>query len=452
MRWLAGLFLAGEVLAGSGELLKAVDQDGVEVVQELIAAGAEVNERSEYGVTPLGLACEKGRPGVVKVLLEAGAKFDWSAGDPVLLAAARGGFEETVGILLDAGAPVDQASGGQTALMWAAAGGYEDVVELLLTGGAEVERVAGESGLDALCFAVRAGRTGVVEQLVAAGADPCAPRTPKKVTAKAMRAGMAPLLLAIENGHFELAMRLVEMGADVNDLRSGFGPLHVLTWVRKPERGDGANGIAPPRIAGEMGSLDLVKALVARGAEVDLRLEKGEHKAGQVNPKGATDFLLGAKTCDLDYMKLLVELGADVTIPNGEGTSALLAAAGLGVSAPGEEAAREGEVIPVVKYLLEMGLAIDAVNDFGESVMHAAAYKGDPDLVFLLDERGADPEVWNRKNANGRTPLVIAHGDRPIGYRPYQYMIDAFGKVMRKHGLEVPKRPMGPKTPKKKGY
>ena len=50
--------------------------------------------------------------------------------------------------------------------------------------------------------------------------------------------GTSPLLLAVQNGHFELAIALVDAGADPNDRRTGFTPLHTITWVRKPDSSD----------------------------------------------------------------------------------------------------------------------------------------------------------------------------------------------------------------------
>ena len=56
--------------------------------------------------------------------------------------------------------------------------------------------------------------------------------------------GMSPLLLAVESGHFELALQLVEHGADPNDQRSGYTPLHAVSWVRKANLGEVAESHA----------------------------------------------------------------------------------------------------------------------------------------------------------------------------------------------------------------
>ena len=45
--------------------------------------------------------------------------------------------------------------------------------------------------------------------------------------------------------------------------------------------------------------------------------------------------------------------------------------------------------------------------------MHGAAYRNHPKVVQLLADKGAKIEVWNRKNKDGWTPLVIAEGHRP---------------------------------------
>lgn len=62
---------------------------------------------------------------------------------------------------------------------------------------------------------------------------------------------MTPLLMAVENGHFELAINLVKAGADPNDLRGGYTALHNITWVRKPDHGEGEDG-QPRRLAPEV--------------------------------------------------------------------------------------------------------------------------------------------------------------------------------------------------------
>ena len=267
-----------------------------------------------------------------------------------------------------------------------------------------------------------------------------------------MRSGTSPLMLAVENGHLELALELVDAGADPNDERTNFTPLHAITWVRKTVRGDGDNGIPPPDGSGSVTSLDFVREMVARGADVNRRLKKGGGQAEAMNPRGATPFFMASETCDLPLMTLLVKLGADPAISNADDTSPILIACGIGVNAPGEEAGTEEDAIEAVLYLLELGADVNAVDKRGETTMHGAVYKAAPKLMALLDEKGADIKVWNTENKFGRTPLSIARGYRRGNFRPYVEMMDAVEALMTKYGVEFP--PRGPVTPdaKKRGY
>ena len=176
---------------------------------------------------------------------------------------------------------------------------------------------------------------------------------------------------------------------------------------------------------------------------MNARLEKGPSGRGNLNMTGATPFLLAAKTADLPYMKLLVELGADPLLPNKDGCTPLMAAAGIGTLAPDEEAGTEPEALAAVEYLLSLGADVNAVDKNGETAMHGAAYKSLPKIVQLLADKGAKIDVWNRKNKYGWTPLLIAEGFRPGNFKPSPETIDAIHGVMRAAGVTPP-----PPTPR----
>ena len=80
-----------------------------------------------------------------------------------------------------------------------------------------------------------------------------------------------PLLLAVTNGHFDLAAQLLDAGADPNNELPGYTVLHAIAAVRNPGVGD--NDPAPDG-SGRMNSIDLVKTLVARGAKLNARMTK----------------------------------------------------------------------------------------------------------------------------------------------------------------------------------
>lgn len=431
----------GPEVGGLTPLLRAVQHDDLAAARALLVAGADADRANRYGVTALSLACERGAGPLVAELLAAGADPGRAlpGGETPLHTAARTGRPEPVRALLAAGARVDAAlPDGQTPLMWAAAEGHVEVVRLLLAAGADLHRRV-PSGFNAWLFAVRGGHAETARVLLAAGADlhyGVLPE-PGHRGRKHPAAGTSALLLAIENGHFELAAELVDRGADPDDLRSGFAPLHVLTWVRKPDISE-ANGDPPPDGSGSLSSSDLARHLVARGADVNLRLERGPARRGRYAQAGATPLVLAADRADLAYVRLLVELGADPAIPTVEGATALMTAAGLGNGPDQDEAGTDAEAVETVAFLLDLGLDPNARTTTGETAMHGAAYAGFPRVAKLLGERGGRIDAWNVPNAHGWTPLRIAEGHRFGNFKPSFETIDAIKLAMLAHGAEIP--------------
>jgi ankyrin repeat protein len=433
---------------GTTALHWAAYHDDASAAKHLLAAGAKAGAENRYGVTPLALACTNGNTEVVKMLLAAGADANATqkGGETALLTAARTGRAGPVKALLEAGAKVDaKERNGQTALMWAAAEGHAEVIELLVKAGAD-PKARLKSGFTPLLFAAREGRTDAVQALLKAGVDVNSVIETDRKGGYAPKNGSSALVLAVENGHFELAAALLKAGADPNDQRSGFTPLHVLTWVRKPNRGDEPEGQPPPTGSGNLSSLQFVKLLVKSGADVNARLEKGASGKGKLGPTGATPFLFASKTADLPYMKLLVELGADPLLANKDGCTPLMAAAGIGCLAPDEEAGTEAECLAAVEYLLTLKADVNTVDKNGETAMHGAAYKSLPKMVQLLADKGAKLDVWNRKNKYDWTPLLIAEGFRPGNFKPSAETIDAIHKVMRAAGVTPPPLTPRPET------
>lgn len=442
---------------GTTALHWAAYHDEAKAVTSLLAAGAKAETPNRYGITPLLLACENGNEAIVRALVKAGANPNAKqrGGETALMIASRTGKPGAVKVLLEAGAEVDARDRkDQTALMWATAEGHAEVIGLLVASGADPKHRL-DSGFTAFLFAAREGRTAAVEKLLELGVDVNeAIVTEEKTGGRDAPNGTGAVIFAVENGHFELAMKLIRAGADPNDLRNGFSPLHTLTWVRKPPHGDDEAGQPPPDTHGKLDSLAFLRELVKAGAQVDAPLGEGARARafGAINFEGATPFLLASRNADLPMMKLLVELGADPHRPNADGSTPLMAAAGLGCYAPGEEAGTEEECVAACEYLIGLGADVNAVDRKNQTAMHGAAYKSLPKIATLLAEKGARIDLWNRANDRGWTPLLIAQGFRPGNFKPSVPTIEAIGTIMRANGIEPPPPPDRDALPKKKGY
>ena len=414
---------------GTTALDWAVRTDNLQIAEMLVRSGADVRLANRYGVTALNLACLNGNGAMVEILLKAGADPNTATpeGETALMTAARTGKVEAVKALLAHGAEVNakETWHGQTALMWAAAEGNADVVRVLIEAKADI-RARSNGGFTALLFAAREGKIEATKALLKGGAllnESLQTRRGGARGGAATAAAAPPLtaqpdntpnafLLAAANAHYELAAVLLDAGADPNAAPQGFTALHQMTWVRKVGIGD--NNPAPPG-SGKMSSLEFVRKLVARGANVNARVtRKPSMGTTNLNSIGATPFLLAARTADVPLMRLLKELGADPLLANDDGTTPLMVAAGVGTSSPGEDPGTEPEVLEAVKLAVELGGDVNAVDKNGETAMHGAAYKHVPSVVRYLASKGAKTEVWDHANKRGWTPLKIVQGI-PIG-------------------------------------
>jgi ankyrin repeat protein len=173
------------------------------------------------------------------------------------------------------------------------------------------------------------------------------------------------------------------------------------------------------------GNLESVKALLARGAYVNSRLRHGTATTRGSQEyflpeslTGATPVWLAAKFLELDIVDLLLERGADPSVPLVDGTTLLMAAAGVGSQAGlfdrRERTAvlkdfDEPRALALVTLFLNRGADVNAANQLGETALHGAAKMAYPIVARLLAERGARLDVRNKKR---ETPLAVAGGDQ----------------------------------------
>jgi uncharacterized protein len=409
----------------------ATYHDEPKIAKRLLELGADPNATTRYGVTALSIACTNGSAAIIKALLDAKADPNTKlpGDDSCLMLAARTGFIEPVKLLIANNADANaQNRKKQTAIMWAAAEGNTEVVDLLIKSGADF-RASLPSGFTPLFFAVREGKSQTVFKLIEAGLDVNERTRPERPSAGVRPKQLTPLILAIENGHFQLAADLLKADANPNDAPAGYTALHAVSGVRKPIRGDGD---PPPIGSGNLSSLDLVRKLVEHQADLNAKQERGTAGKGRFNTTGCTPFMLAARASDVPLMRLLLELGADSNIPNADKCTPLMAAAGVGALGDGDEAAgTDDEAMTAVKLLLELGADLNAVDDNGETAMHGASYQNRANLVQLFADRGADIKIWNQKNNWGWTPYDIALGHRPGNFRPEPETLAVLDKIFR---------------------
>lgn len=169
---------------GSANALQLAMRDGnVEIVEALLAAGADPNEDTSYVLHPLITCCQQGRVDIAHLLLQSGAHVNVSrkkmrqcisiaAEDASPLhAAVSGGHVQLVELLLHSGADVNKEvkdRNGWTPLLTAIQEKSHGIIRMLLDAGAEVNHIS-ETGT-ALLWAVRVGDINIVRMLLAAGA------------------------------------------------------------------------------------------------------------------------------------------------------------------------------------------------------------------------------------------------------------------------------------------
>jgi ankyrin len=425
---------------GSTALLWAAHWDDVETARLLLAAGADPNAANDFQMTPLSRACTNASVAMVGLLLGHGAdpNLRIATGETPLMTCARTGNVEAVRALLKAGADVNaqEPSQGQTALIWAIAERHAAAAKALVDAGANLLAFT-KQGFAPIHFAARVGDLESLKMLLAAGVDINLLTQPDASDLAARTAGAAgytPLLVATMRAQIPVALYLLDRGADPNIDAAGITPLH---WASTSWEGFASNpvyGFADPMsgIPDRQAKLRLVKALLAHGANVNQRMSKRQPSfaTGYTDAVGATPFLLAASVQDVEMMRILLEAGADPTIPTASRTTAIMAATGLhhGI---GESLVTEAEALAAVQFLLDLGLDPRGETTFGENALFGPAYRGWNTLLERLIERGVNVNAVSKA---GVTPYLAASGQ---GDRLGGVLFNTEGaKLLLKHGAD----------------
>jgi len=430
---------------GTPALHWRVRVDDLETTQRLLKARADPNGLTERGVSPLTIAIANGNPAMVGLLLKAGADANHAepTGETHLMMASQVGVLAVVEQLLKHGARVNvrDPNYGQTALMFAARAGHADVVSTLLKRGADpnVATTVGETpafikpnsvpgfgygvgiirggvpadrgrreptpgGMTPLLYAARHDRLDVAQLLVAAGAD---------VNAKEAD-GIWPLLMAISNNSMATAHYLLEHGSNVNGQDwYGRSPLWEAVNVRNlyVHNATFKNGIDRGPV------LELIRTLITAGADVNARTKETPpfrhyllETTGSlewVDFTGQTPFLTAALAGDVTVMKLLLEHGANPRIDTFQGTSPLMAAAGVNWVLAQTWTESPDRLLEAVKLCADLGMDVNQRNSMGLTALDGAANRGSDEIIRFLVSRGADLTIRDNEH---RSPLDWAKG------------------------------------------
>ena len=400
----------------------AVQANDLDTVRLLLTAGAKATAANRYGVTPLHDAATLGNAALVTALLRAGAKVDaeFGEGETPLMIAARTGSLDTLKVLLESGANANAAERwrGQTAVIYAAVENHAAILKALVAAGANVNTPTAEykfqnltggaggiihdrpqGGLTPLILAARQGSRESAEVLLGAGAD---------IDAAESQYGFTALQTAIFNGQYRFAKYLIEKGADVYD-----GSLYIAIEMRN--LATYSNRPNPPDVDGDLSALDIAKLLLAKGAYADARYDKlipPRQAQGNINvASGSTALYRAVRAVDLASVKVLLDAGADPSQGLDDGSTPVMAAAGLGAPRGGDEEVKEAgdrnDPVDVLKLLVEKGADVNAANELGMTPMHYAVQRGSDRIIEYLASKGAK---FDTKNKQGRSPADLARG------------------------------------------
>ena len=300
------------------------------------------------------------------------------------MTAARTGNAEVVRMLLARGADANarESSLGETALMWAAAENHPEAVRALIEHGADpnarsdklvypkdrfglegVTTILPHGSWTALMYAARQGSLEAARTLAEMGAD-LNLTDPDGTTA---------LELAILNGHFDTAGMLAEKGADPN-IADVTGMAALYAAVDMSTLGE-IYGRPGRKSTDKLTAVDLLPILLAHGANPNATLKAPTltraHTPGEPSlGEGTTPLMRAAKNGDVAAMRVLMAHGADASLKQKNGTTALMLASGVGrgTGVFAKDYATEAELLAAVKFLVELGVDaggvdVNAAND-----------------------------------------------------------------------------------------
>jgi ankyrin repeat protein len=436
---------------GTTALHWAVYKIDVDLARALLAKGAKADVTNSYGSSPLAEAVKVANPRLVEMLLDAGSNVDApnQEGQTALMLAARAGSLPVAELLVRHGANVNAKEKwrGQTALMWAADSRSAELTRFLISNKADVNaralatdwpsQMTGEprnqyrptGGLTPLIYAARSGCTDCAAALLDAGAEVNRPNPD----------GVTPLMVAIDNFAFDTAKLLFERGANPHLWDwSGRTALYTAIDMNTYSLDAYAERTGPPIVTTKTTALDLARLFLDAGVNPNTQLNM--HRPGrggnsgrfsdEIITTGATPLLRAAASQDAEAVKLLLENGGRVDVPNVMGVTPLMAAAGLGMGRlsprfnPDAPDAQDRS-IATLELLVKAGVDVNArITDVtsktarwgrgtfisergGQSAIYGAVQWGWPRVTQYLIDHGGKTDI---KDDHGVSPLDAATG------------------------------------------
>ncbi|XP_040916036.1 kinase D-interacting substrate of 220 kDa B isoform X2 [Toxotes jaculatrix] len=402
-------------------LFSYVEEENLAAIKAHLDKFRDVDSRSDNGQTPLMVAAEQGNLEIVQELIRRGANVNlddvdcWTA----LISAAKEGHIEVVRELLENNANLEHRDmGGWTALMWAAYKGCTDVAQLLLEKGAN-PNITGQYSVYPIIWAAGRGHAEIVHLLLQHGA---------KVNCSD-KYGTTPLIWAARKGHYDCVMHLLANGADVDQegansmtalivaVKGGYTEVVKELLKRNPNVNmtdkDGNTALA---IAAKEGHTEIVQDLLDAGTYVNVPDRSGE------------TMLIGAvRGGHVEIVRALLNKYADIDVRGQDGKTALYWAVEKGnatmvrdilqCNPDTESCTKEGETplikatkmrnIEIVELLLDKGAKVSAVDKKGDTPLHIAIRGRSRKLAELLLRNPKDGRLLYRPNKAGETPYNI---------------------------------------------
>uniref|UniRef100_A0A8C3AIP6 Kinase D interacting substrate 220 n=1 Tax=Cyclopterus lumpus TaxID=8103 RepID=A0A8C3AIP6_CYCLU len=402
-------------------LFSYVEEENLAAIKAHLDKFKDVDSRSDNGQTPLMVAAEQGHLEIVQELIRRGSNVNlddvdcWTA----LISAAKEGQIEVVRELLENNANLEHRDmGGWTALMWGAYKGRTEVVQLLLEKGAN-PNITGQYSVYPIIWASGRGHAEIVHLLLQHGA---------KVNCSD-KYGTTPLIWAARKGHFDSVMHLLANGADVDQegansmtalivgVKGGFTEVVKELLKRNPTVNmtdkDGNTALA---IAAKEGHTEIVQDLLDAGTYVNILDRSGE------------TMLIGAvRGGHVEIVRALLNKYADIDVRGQDGKTALYWAVEKGnatmvrdilqCNPDTESCTKEGETplikatkmrnLEIVELLLDKGAKVSAVERKGDTPLHIAIRGRSRRLAELLLRNPKDGRLLYRPNKAGETPYNI---------------------------------------------